>query len=246
VKPPSPGTVATPIAAALAGALAFLCAAAAGAADDAGRDTLTAEEVAEGWVALFDGATTRGWVVEGDVRVADGQMILSGPARAVPTAAVGQNFAVRLEYRAAGPTPPAALLGWGSRLGGKVQSPQRLEALSGSLSEWVDATFTFRYDAKRERDNWSVTCVYRQPGDPAMWRSTDFVGSTRGTGTFAMEVPAGSKLYVRKARLKPEPASYGWLWPYAAAAGALLVAGMSLAGILYFRRRRRTRVKGSA
>ena len=33
-------------------------------------NTLTPKEVADGWLLLFDGATTFGWKIEGDAKVA--------------------------------------------------------------------------------------------------------------------------------------------------------------------------------
>ena len=41
-------------------------------------NTLTPKEVADGWVLLFDGETTFGWKVEGDVQVKDGSLVLGG------------------------------------------------------------------------------------------------------------------------------------------------------------------------
>jgi Domain of Unknown Function (DUF1080) len=41
-------------------------------------NTLTPKEIAEGWILLFDGETTFGWTIEGDVKVKDGMLILGG------------------------------------------------------------------------------------------------------------------------------------------------------------------------
>ena len=46
-------------------------------ADDAPKqNTLTAKEVAEGWILLFDGETTFGWQVDGEVDIDKGELIL--------------------------------------------------------------------------------------------------------------------------------------------------------------------------
>lgn len=59
----------------LRSAALFLCAAAAVAAD---RPAVPVKEADEGWVQLFDGETTFGWVVEGPVKVEKGQLVLGG------------------------------------------------------------------------------------------------------------------------------------------------------------------------
>ena len=41
-------------------------------------NTLTPQEIAEGWILLFDGETTYGWAVDGQVKVQDGALVLGG------------------------------------------------------------------------------------------------------------------------------------------------------------------------
>jgi hypothetical protein len=54
------------------------------------KSLLTAKEIAEGWLLLFDGETTFGWKIDGDARVEKGALIL-GPKRAT-TALVTTAF----------------------------------------------------------------------------------------------------------------------------------------------------------
>ena len=49
-----------------------------GAKDAPGANGLTPQEVADGWILLFDGQTTFGWRVEGDSKVADGWLRMGG------------------------------------------------------------------------------------------------------------------------------------------------------------------------
>jgi hypothetical protein len=49
------------------------------------RTALTAKEVADGWVLLFDGETTFGWKINGDAKVEDGQLVLAKGTSARPT-----------------------------------------------------------------------------------------------------------------------------------------------------------------
>src|SRR4249919_3439000 len=41
-------------------------------------NTLTAKEIADGWLMLFDGETTFGWKTEGDVKVDNGVLVING------------------------------------------------------------------------------------------------------------------------------------------------------------------------
>jgi hypothetical protein len=45
---------------------------------EAKRNTLTAQEIADGWVLLFDGETTFGWKVEGEAKVENGELVIGG------------------------------------------------------------------------------------------------------------------------------------------------------------------------
>lgn len=56
------------------------------AADEPKAKTLlTPKEVADGVLLLFDGETTVGWKIEGDVKIADGQMVLGGERESTVT-----------------------------------------------------------------------------------------------------------------------------------------------------------------
>lgn len=46
-------------------------------------NTLTAKELADGWILLFDGESSFGWKIEGDSRVENGMLVLGGAKGAV-------------------------------------------------------------------------------------------------------------------------------------------------------------------
>jgi hypothetical protein len=48
------------------------------AADQPRPNTLTPQEVADGWILLFDGETTTGWVTDGQATVKDGILVFTG------------------------------------------------------------------------------------------------------------------------------------------------------------------------
>src|SRR5207244_5387248 len=58
--------------------LAVLFAATPVLADPPKSNTLTAQEIADGWILLFDGETTFGWKIEGQSEVKDGALVLGG------------------------------------------------------------------------------------------------------------------------------------------------------------------------
>jgi hypothetical protein len=90
----------------------LLAAAAAGtarAADEPKANTLTAREIADGWILLFDGQTTFGWRpsssesdVKPDVAVRDGTLILSGYQTSLFCTSWFRYFEISFEYRTAG------------------------------------------------------------------------------------------------------------------------------------------------
>jgi hypothetical protein len=62
--------------------LAILAVGAARAADAPKANTLTPQEIADGWILPFDGETTFGWRTAGPVTVKDGVLVLGGPMKA--------------------------------------------------------------------------------------------------------------------------------------------------------------------
>ena len=59
--------------------------------DEAKPHALTPREAADGWLLLFDGATTFGWKVEGDAKVQGGVLVL-GDAFQPATPALGARY----------------------------------------------------------------------------------------------------------------------------------------------------------
>lgn len=60
---------------------------------------LTPQEVADGWLMLFDGETAFGWKVDGAAEVKDGTLILGKGKKTVayPTSRFGSNFEYELQ-----------------------------------------------------------------------------------------------------------------------------------------------------
>jgi hypothetical protein len=113
------------------------------------KPALTAQELTDGWVSLFDGETTFGWKIDGPAEVKDGVLVLGTgkKATAYPTTDFGDSFEYSLEVRGAGridgprgfsqfDTGPRA--GWG-----RVVYSQSPGSVSGSaLTQGASSTET--------------------------------------------------------------------------------------------------------
>jgi hypothetical protein len=68
---------------------------------------LPSKEAGEGWIKLFDGATTFGWKTEGSAEVKDGTLVIGGDKEATATTTNSfQQFELNLEYRLEGKGEP--------------------------------------------------------------------------------------------------------------------------------------------
>jgi hypothetical protein len=68
--------------------------------DEGPSNTLSPQEIAEGWVLLFDGETTRGWDIEGEAAVREGLLILGGSRVATASSTKSfEAFELRFDYR---------------------------------------------------------------------------------------------------------------------------------------------------
>jgi hypothetical protein len=69
-------------------------------ADDRKPNTLTKEEITEGWVLLFDGETKFGWKTTGDVAVENGDLVVGGSSEStIECTTTFGTGKLRFEYR---------------------------------------------------------------------------------------------------------------------------------------------------
>jgi hypothetical protein len=75
-------------------------------ADDKPKpNTLTAKEIADGWILLFDGETTFGWKVEGEAKVKEGILHVGGKEAATVSTTTTFGLAdLKFDYSASGKT----------------------------------------------------------------------------------------------------------------------------------------------
>jgi hypothetical protein len=118
----------------LAALLLFVAALPSVGADAPALNTLTPKEIAEGWILLFDGATTFGWKSEGEAGVSDGALVVGGAqaSRAVTTTAFPAfRFAFEVSWEDAKEWQPISGTAKQAEceLEGKIKDPERLKSL---------------------------------------------------------------------------------------------------------------------
>jgi len=157
-------------------------------ADDKKPNTLTKEEIAAGWISLFDGETPYGWKVDGTATVSDGALVLGGDkeATASPTTQLG-DFEMAFQYRCEGRGTPKFFLRQG---GGAVGSNL---ANRNAAATWVDAAI------RRDGNRALIQMVW--PNGRA--ESAAEIGGSPAGGTWDLVAPEGCKLFLRNIRLKP-------------------------------------------
>src|SRR5262245_41012683 len=67
-------------------------------------NSLTPQEIADGWILLFDGETTFGWKTEGETPISEGAIQVGGAKESsIRTASMFSDFCLRFEYLREGP-----------------------------------------------------------------------------------------------------------------------------------------------
>jgi hypothetical protein len=147
-------------------------------ADKGKVNALTAMEVADGWISLFDGQTSFGWKIDGKSTVTNNALVIDADTDAsLKTTTRFHAFELRYEIRTAG-------------------KPARIE-LGSSLTtvkanEWTDIWSRRQAGLVLSEVRGNAQFEERMPG--------------RGSGgptAIRFHISAGSKLYLRNVRLRP-------------------------------------------
>ncbi len=196
---------------------------------------VTPEEIAAGWVVLFDGQDFSGLLIEGDAAVVDGVLIVggNGPATVRIRKELGEDFELQLDCRVGG---PGTLLVQGEShgLSGSAMGAQGIFA----SPEWRELRCRCR---RRQHDDSYDVHLERLGPDGTSDYSTGMGLSAFSPPAISFQVPAGTKLLVRSAKARPDPAAGRWwntLGGYAATLAAVLLT-LTIAMLLVVRRLRR-------
>jgi hypothetical protein len=128
-------------------------------------NALTAEEIAQGKVLLFDGKTTSGWMIEGDVDVKDGVLILGGTRKTRVRIApdFSADFDLHLEYRTENKRP--VQIEWETRhLFGRGMASTSLEGAFENPGKWIETVV--RGEKHPARDGRLIRSEWRVLGEP--------------------------------------------------------------------------------
>ncbi len=149
-------------------------------------NTLTPQEVADGWVLLFDGETACGWEVAGDAKVRQGVLTVGGKdAGSFRTTARFRTFELRFRYRVAGKKE--------ARCGIAPDSKRQLRP--GEGRGWNEATFSVGGNRFRG--------TYYSPSGGVMGGGGLLPIVPEGSFYVSLEASAGTTLEVRDVKLRP-------------------------------------------
>jgi hypothetical protein len=160
---------------------------------------LTAEDVADGWLALFDGETDFGWTLEGDAKVKDSALRLVTPEKAeqptqATTTVAFSNFILEFEIDYQGQQHPKVVLH-----GNEYDLPATVQGVKLSRP-----TYRFEVQASGTTHTVSAFLLSQQDGEKKMVPLFERTPPKPGNRTtVGLRVPPGISATLRSARLKP-------------------------------------------
>jgi hypothetical protein len=207
-------------------------------ADEPPPLALTPEEVAAGWVELFDGQDFSGLLIEGNAEIVDHILVVGGPKAALLRVRreLGDDFELRLFYRTEGwpgliyHYDKHGLTGYSTGQGSVPEPP----CPPGGAPEWRELRCRCQGGNRITLESW-------RDGRPVPGDTLD-LGRSGGAPAVWFEVPAGTKLFLRGAQARPDPTAGAWwrtTWGFGAAflAGFLAVVVAVLVFVRLMRRR---------
>jgi hypothetical protein len=174
----------------------LLAASTARAADQPRTASLTSEEIAKGWIMLFDGETLFGWnkVGEGDWTIAEGMLAPQKDNKSFLVTTTGfMNFNVVFEYRLAKGSTAQILLGC-DKDGQQTDAALRKPLWGQPSSDWITGHVTVK--------DGTLESIHFEQGNTGSARPTND-GPKLKSGYFAL---AGNNFVLRSIKLLPTKA----------------------------------------
>ncbi len=176
--------------------LLLAAAPAARAGEEKIANPLTAKEIADGWLLLFDTKTTFGWDIEGEAAASKGALVLGGKKTTVADFTTQFDaFELRLECRCEGAEPGKLSV----RRGGAVSAFDLQRSAPGN-GGWDVLKLKVRFDPAQKTESSDLDYT------SAAGAQTTSQGSSSGvTGPaqLRVEVPRGTRILLRKVKLRP-------------------------------------------
>ena len=148
-------------------------------------NTLTPKEIADGWILLFDGETTFGWKVEGDVAVKEGVLVLGGQKASTATiTTLFGSYDLRIETTSGKGSITLQSVPGGSCIFGSANLPSRIQM------------------THRIRGDGTAVSQSRNVGVD-MVSQLIIEATTTDPASLQIEVPAGGKVSIKSAKLRP-------------------------------------------
>jgi hypothetical protein len=176
------------------------------AAENAKANTLSKKEIGDGWILLFDGATTFGWKIgdadggKGEASVKEGQLILE-TGKHKPFAELTssfQHFEIQFDYRTEGSDEFTSFSIDAEGIGGKEGTLSGFGLNNAGGKDWGHARIRFG-------PNGQTTYIKFPKGKPLQHKEAPKLPKPHGICkfTFSPDHDKRSKLFLRNIKLKP-------------------------------------------
>jgi hypothetical protein len=163
-------------------------------------NSLTAKEISDGWLLLFDGETTLGWQVDGDAKVEKGVLVLGGEKKTLVTFPLGY-FELLWEHRTVGANRPVrhCVAHQGAKHIGSTKHELSRSERQGE-AEWMAERWTIR--ASRSGVGGTQTGKFDTTRGITVLETHLFFPADCHLAV-EMEIPAGTKLFLRNVKIRP-------------------------------------------
>jgi hypothetical protein len=174
----------------------LLLAPASASAQGAKANALTAAEVRDGWLLLFDGKTPFGWDVEGEAAVENGALVFGGKKTTVATLNTQfSSFELRLETRCEGAENGKLIVRRGN-----ASNSFALERSPAGNPGWDTRTLKVVFDPAQMTETSEFAAMTAGGGNVSGQGSSQGVS---GSARLRIEAPKGTRVLLRNVKLRP-------------------------------------------